>query len=62
MTELMLLNGKPKATIIEKFNYTASVICPDLKKIDFPNLTSCMKYIEEQGWEVNVSHIRKKVV
>lgn len=61
MTDFRLLNGKKKATIIERFDNTVRLICPDLSRKDFETLHDCKTYIESQGWEINVAHIRQRV-
>lgn len=53
-----LLNGHPKATIIESFTGDVSVIRPGFQKFFEKNLKEAMKFITEQGWEINIEIIK----
>jgi len=56
--DFRLLNGKPRVTMIERFNQTVKLIYPDnVSNKEFPNIHSCMVYIDGQGWAVNVEHL-----
>lgn len=56
--DFRLLDGKPKATIIERFNGEVYLITPSKTKIeDFTNIKSAMEYAYRMGWEINVSHL-----
>lgn len=55
-----LLNGKPKVTIIQRFDHSVIVIrFPIIKgeHLEFKHLKAAKKFIEDQGYEINVSHI-----
>ena len=66
MQDAMLLNGKPRCTLIQRFNYEIVVITPVTRKtILFKGdtaLDDAMKQIEARGWVVGWSHptIRKE--
>ena len=62
MTDFRLSNGKKKATLIERFDHTVRLICPDLSRMEFETIRDCASYVESQGWEINVAHIRQRVV
>ena len=65
MQDAMLLNGKPRCTLIQRFNYEIVVITSITRKmIMFKGETAlddAMKQIELRGWVVGWSHptIRK---
>lgn len=61
--DFRLLNGRPKATMIERFGGNVLLISPAPKhsKLEFSCIHSCLQYVEKQGWEVGVEHIRKTV-
>lgn len=52
-----LLNGHPKVTMIQRFNRTFIVIKPDCKKEIFKDIKAAKKFIEENNYEVSVSHL-----
>lgn len=53
-----LLNGKPKVTVIQRFNHTVVVIGPDVNmKREFPNLEVAKQMIQKKGWEIKIDHI-----
>lgn len=62
-----LLNGKPKVTVIQRFDRSVAIIrfggniigwTNGLKNtIEFKNLEDMKHFIEEQGYEINVAHI-----
>jgi hypothetical protein len=62
-----LLNGKPKVTIIQRFNHSVILIRFGgktkkhtkglLNTLEFKDLKAAIKFIEEQGYEINISHI-----
>lgn len=55
--DFRLLNGKPKCTLIQKFNHLVVVIDPEGHKITFNCLNAAQKFILHSRWEVNVFHI-----
>jgi len=56
--DFRLLNGKPKVTMIERFDQTVKLIYPDNTSCkEFPNIHSCIIYIDEKNWAVNVEHL-----
>jgi hypothetical protein len=64
MQDPMLLNGKPRCTLIQKFNGKVVVVVPgSMEKLYFNNVDEAAHGVEEKGWVVAVSHptIRKEV-
>jgi hypothetical protein len=59
MTDFRLLNGRPKATIIERFDGSILLLGPDRSKRERPSIRSCIDFAKKKGWEVNIEHIRK---
>jgi hypothetical protein len=55
--DIRLLNGKPKVTIIVRFDHSAAMIGPDRKKCEFPSLASALEDADRRGFDVNVSHL-----
>ena len=62
MADFRLLNGKTKVTMIERFDCSICLICPDRTVKNFSGIQECMEFAKENGWEINIEHIRKKVV
>jgi hypothetical protein len=56
-----LLDGHPKATIIESFLGEVMVIRPGFK-ISFQTLREAQRFIFKQGWEVNVEIIKGSAI
>lgn len=52
-----LLNGHPRATIIESFSGEVSIIKPGFRK-PCENLKSALEFIKKKGWEVNIEIIK----
>lgn len=64
MQDPMLLNGKPRCTLIQRFNGEVVVVVPGaLRKLYFKNVEEATHEVEMRGWVVGVSHptIRKEV-
>lgn len=60
--DFRLLNGAPKATVIQRFNGEVVVIPPTKAKSkhmpDFgKDLHAAREYILKQGWEINLAHV-----
>ncbi len=55
--DLVLLNGNPKCTLIERFDGQVFVVRPGSKR-RCANLGEAKKFIEKQGWEVNIAIIK----
>jgi hypothetical protein len=56
--DFRLLNGKPKVTIIERFDQTVKLIYPNnVSHKEFSDMHSCIIHIDEQGWAINVEHL-----
>ena len=53
-----LLNGKPKVTVIQKFNHDIILLGPEFgKRRIFNSLDDLKHFIHKKGWEVNCSHL-----
>lgn len=52
-----LLNGKPKITVIVRFDHTVATIGPDRKRREHPSLNQALEHAHRRGFEVNVSHL-----
>jgi len=64
MQDPMLLNGKPRCTLIQRFNGETIVVVPGaLEKLYFKNVGEATYEVEGRGWIIGVSHptIRKEV-
>lgn len=63
MQDPMLLNGKPRCTLIQRFNGEAIVVVPGaLEKLYFKNVGEATHEVDGRGWVIGVSHptIRKE--
>ncbi len=57
-----LQNGKPKCTVIEKFDRSAVLLFKNGKKRKkFANLDEAKRYANEQGLEITIDHIMRTV-
>jgi hypothetical protein len=64
MQDQMLLNGKPRCTLIQRFSGEVVVVVPGApEKLYFKNVDEATHEVEERGWVIGVSHptIRKEV-
>lgn len=60
LTDCRILNGNPRATIIESFNGQVTVISPEgvgFQQFKHPNVEDAVKSIEARGWVVGISHL-----
>lgn len=61
MTDFRLLNGRPKVTVIQRFNRSILLITPTLEKLEFPSgekpAHACLEYVDDHGWEINIEHL-----
>ncbi len=58
-----LLNGKPRATLIQRFDGSALLLGPRAKKIEFKmgaTLNEILAKAEKLGWEIAVEHLHKE--
>lgn len=55
--DFRLTNGKPKATLIQRFNRSIMLISPMLEKIEFPSIREALLYEGEHGFEINIEHL-----
>ncbi len=63
MVDFRLLNGKPRATLIQRFDGTALVLGPKGKKIEFENtvtLHQIQAKIEKLGWVIGAEHLHRE--
>jgi len=52
-----LLNGKPRATLIESFSGEVFVIRPGFK-MSFKNVIEAQRFILKKGWEISIEIIK----
>ena len=52
-----LQNGKPKATVIVRFDHQAVLVTSGEKKRFFPSLDALLEFAHSQGYEINVTHL-----
>ena len=63
MVDFRLLNGKPRATLIQRFDGTVVLIGPKGKKIEFEDgvtLRQIQAKLEKLGWVIGVEHLHKE--
>ncbi|MGZ3493708.1 MAG: hypothetical protein ACXU9L_09185 [Thermodesulfobacteriota bacterium] len=63
MVDFRLLNGKPKATLIQRFDGTALVLGPKGKKIEFKDgftLHQIQAKVAKLGWVIGVEHLHRE--
>lgn len=56
MVDFRMLNGKPKATAIVRFDHSAVLVIKGKKK-EFKNLGEMKVYKDKKGLEVNIEYI-----
>jgi len=64
MVDFRLLNGKPRATLIQRFDGSALLLGPKGEKIEFDvgkTLMQAQAKAEEYGWEIAVEHLHRLV-
>jgi hypothetical protein len=63
MVDFRLLNGKPRATLIQRFDGTVLLIGPKGKKIEFEDgvtLRQIQATLAKLGWVIGVEHLHKE--
>jgi hypothetical protein len=60
MTDFRLLNGKPRATLVQRFDGSALLLGPKGEKIEF-DFGTALQQVQakagEFGWEIAVEHL-----
>jgi hypothetical protein len=62
MVDFRLLNGKPRATLIQRFDGSVLLIGPKGEGIEFDSkvtLHEILTKVEELGWVIGVEHLHK---
>jgi len=63
MVDFRLLNGKPKATLIQRFDGTTLVLGPEGKRIEFEGrvtLHQIQARVSKLGWVIGVEHLHRE--
>ncbi len=63
MVDFRLLNGKPRATLIQRFDGTAIVLGPKGKKIEFEKrvtLHQIQASVAKLGWVIGIEHLHRE--
>ena len=63
VVDFRLLNGKPRATLIQRFDGTVLLIGPKGRKIEFEDgatLNQIQAKLEKLGWVIGVEHLHKE--
>ncbi len=63
MVDFRLLNGKPRATLIQRFDGSILLLGPKGKKIEFKDgvaLHQIQAQIENLGWVIGVEHLHRE--
>ncbi len=63
MVDFRLLNGKPRATLIQRFDGSALLLGPKGKKIEFEDrvtLHQIQAEVEKLGWMIGVEHLHRE--
>lgn len=63
MVDFRLLNGKPRATLIQRFDGSALLLGPQGKKVEFEvgvTLHQIQDKVKEFGWVVGVEHLHSE--
>ena len=58
-----LLNGKPRATLIQRFDGTAVLLGPRAKRLEFrtgASLHEIQAQADQVGWVVAIEHLHKE--
>jgi len=58
-----LLNGKPRATLIQRFDGSAVLLGPEAKKLEFDigaSLHEIQAKADQVGWVVAIEHLHKE--
>ena len=64
MADFRLLNGKPRATLIQRFDGSTLLLGPKSEKIEFDfgtGLNEVQAKAGEFGWEIAVEHLHRAV-
>jgi hypothetical protein len=57
MQDPILLNGKPRATLIQRFNGSVLVVGPKAKEtLNFSCLDEAEEEVERRGWVISITH------
>ncbi len=65
MVDFRLLNGRPRATLIQRFDGSALLLGPKGEKIEFDfgtTLTEVQAEAGKLGWEIAVEHLHRVVI
>ena len=63
MVDFRLLNGKPRATVIQRFDGTVLLLGPKGMKIEFAGgvtLHQIQDEVEKLGWVIGVEHLHRE--
>jgi hypothetical protein len=63
MVDFRLLNGKPRATLIQRFDGTVLVLGPQGKKVEFKDrvtLHQIQAKVAKLGWVIGVEHLHRE--
>ena len=58
-----LLNGKPRATLIQRFDGSAVLLGPKFRKLEFDfgaTLPEIQAKADQVGWVVAIEHLRRE--
>lgn len=61
--DFRLLNGKPRATLIQRFDGSALLLGPNGKKIEFKHgvtLHEIQDRVAKLGWVIGVEHLHRE--
>ncbi len=63
MVDFRLLNGKPRATLIQRFDGSVLLLGPKGRKIEFENgmtLHEIQIKVDKLGWVISVEHLHRE--
>ena len=63
MVDFRLLNGKPRATVIQRFDGSVLLLGPKGVKIEFENgitLHQVQAKVAKLGWVIGIEHLHSK--
>ncbi len=63
MVDFRLINGKPRATLIQRFDGTVLVLGPQSRKIEFEGkvtLDQIQAKVSKFGWVIGVEHLQRE--
>jgi len=61
--DLTVLNGKPKATLIQRFDGSAVLLGPEARKVEFENgatRNEVAAKAEDFGWVIAIEHLHSE--